>query len=357
MDAHTSWVIAPRSLLSIPRAVALRGALAVCVALAVFLGLTTGAIYIPLTQVAEILWSTAWGTHDLSDISTLILLEIRIPRLLLAMMVGAALAVSGVLMQGIFRNGLADPTLIGVSSGASLGAATMIIAKNALVGSSASGPWLVAVAAFFGGLAATALVYRLSLRQNESMVTTMLLAGIAINAIASAGVGLLVSVATDEELRDLTFWTLGSVSGATWMSVTVVLPFVMTLIVAAPWLAASLDGLLLGEAEAAHIGISVERVKRIAITLAAAAVGAAVAVSGLIFFVGLVVPHVVRLSVGPNHGRLLPGAGFLGAALMVFSDVVARSIIAPAELPIGIITAFLGAPFFLALLSRSNRGL
>ena len=356
METRLPWAYTPRSFVAVRLDLVLRTVLAASLLAAAGVGLTVGAIYIPIGQVVDILLSTVTGTHDPTDTATLILLQIRAPRLLLGLMVGAALAVSGVLMQGIFRNGLADPTLIGVSSGASLGAATMIVAKNAVVGGTVSGPWLVAVAAFIGGMVAAAIVYRLSLRRSESLITTMLLAGIAINALAQAGVGLLVSVASDEELRDLTFWTLGSISGATWTSVTVVMPFVVILIGAAPWLAASLDGLLLGEAEAAHIGISVERVKRAAVVLAAAAVGASVAVCGLIFFVGLVVPHLVRLSVGPGHGRLFPAAAALGAVLLVFSDVVARTVVAPAELPIGIITAFLGAPFFLVLLTRVNKG-
>ena len=320
------------------------------------LGLTVGAVYIPPLEVFQILSNTLVGGGEAADTMAVILLEIRLPRLLLGLMVGMALATSGVLMQGIFRNGLADPSLIGVSSGAALGAASMIVAKGAFGLQSLTGPWLVATAAFSGGAAATMVVYQLSSRRHETRVTTMLLAGIAINALSQAGVGLLQSVASDDELRDLTFWTLGSLSGATWTTVGVLSPFVVVLLVFAPWLASSLDGLLLGEAEAGHIGVSVEGVKRAAVVLVAAAVGASVAVSGLIFFIGLVVPHVVRLLTGPNHARLLPGAAALGGTLLVLSDVVARTVIAPAELPIGIMTALLGAPFFLVLLTRNHRG-
>ncbi len=320
-------------------------------------GLTVGAVAIPLPRAAAILAGAVVGEIDSADMLTVILLEIRVPRLLIGIMVGSALAVAGVLMQGIFRNALADPSLVGVSSGASLGAAMMIVAKNTVAGGTSMGPWLVAVAASTGGVTAPAVVYRLAMRRHETRVTTMLLAGIAINAIASAGVGFLQAIADDDELRDLTFWLLGSLSGATWASVGVLTPFVLALALALPWLAASLDGLLLGEAEAAHVGVSVERVKRAAVVLAAAAVGAAVAVSGVIFFVGLVVPHLFRLLAGPNHGRLLPGAAMVGAMLVVLADVVARTVIAPAELPIGIMTAFLGAPFFLVLLTRDNDGL
>ena len=333
-------------------ALLLLGALAI----AAVLGLTVGPVPIPAATALGTVGAYLTGTYDAADTTSLIILEIRLPRLFLGMMVGCSLAVSGVLTQGIFRNGLADPSLVGVSSGASLGAASMIVLKNSLVGDAASGPWLVATAAFAGGLLATGVVYRLSLRQRETSVTTMLLAGIAINALAMSGIGLFNSVADNEELRDLTFWTLGSLSGATWTTTMVVAPFTLFLLVVASRMSSPLDGLLLGEAEAHHIGVSVELVKRLCILTAAAAVGAAVAVSGLIFFVGLVVPHVIRLVAGPAHRPLVWGAAALGAVLLVTSDVVARTLIAPAELPIGIVTSFLGAPFFLVLLLRANRG-
>ena len=333
-----------------------RAAVAISVLATLIVGLTVGAVTVPPSQAATILANAVFGEIDATDMLTVILLEIRVPRLLLGLMVGSSLAVAGVLMQGIFRNALADPSLVGVSSGASLGAAAMIVAKNNVATASWMGPWLVAGAAFVGGVTATAVVYRLALRRHETRVTTMLLAGIAINALASAGVGFMQSMADDDELRDLTFWMLGSLSGATWTAVGVLAPFVVAVAFALPWLAASLDALLLGEAEATHVGVSVERVKRAAVVLAAGAVGAAVAVSGTIFFIGLVVPHLFRLLAGPAHNRLMPGAALLGAMLVVLADVVARTVIAPAELPIGIMTAFLGAPFFLVLLSRDARG-
>ena len=328
--------------------------LAVVTVATVVLGLTIGAVTIPPDRVFSILANTITAAPASSDMMSVILLEIRVPRLFLGIMVGSSLAISGVLMQGLFRNPLADPSLVGVSSGASLGAATMILARSWFSAGAEWGAWLVAAAAFGGGVVATAIVYGLAQRREQTQVTTMLLAGIAINAVGSAGVGFLESIAQDDELRDITFWLLGSLSGATWTTVSVLVPVFASLLILSPWMAASLDGLLLGEAEAAHIGVSVEQLKRVAVLLAAAAVGASVAVSGMIFFVGLVVPHLVRLVAGPNHRRLLPGAAILGAILVVLADVVARVVLAPAELPLGIMTALLGAPFFLMLLSRKE---
>ena len=284
----------------------------------------------------------------------LVLTGIRLPRVLLGALVGAGLAVSGALLQGLFRNPLADPALVGVSSGAALGAATMIVLGGALPGlvAAALGPFGIAAAAFAGGLAVTLVVYRIATRGRRTSVATMLLAGIALNALCGAGTGALVLLTNDNQLRDLTFWTLGSLGGATWGALAVVAPFVGAVLLAAPRLARALNAMLLGEAEARHLGIRTERVKRAVIALAALAVGAATAVSGLIGFVGLVVPHLVRLALGPDHRTLLPASALLGAALLVAADLLARVVIQPAEVPIGILTALGGAPFFLALLLR-----
>ena len=282
---------------------------------------------------------------------------IRLPRVLLGAVVGAGLSASGALMQGLFRNPLADPGLVGVSSGAALGAATMIVLGSAVPGfvASALGVFGVAVAAFAGGLVVTLIVYRIATRGARTSVATMLLAGIALNALCGAGTGALVLFSDDGQLRDLTFWTLGSLGGATWRSLAVVAPFVGAVLLAAPRLARALNALLLGEAEARHLGIRTERVKRAVIGLAALAAGAATAVSGLIGFVGLVVPHLVRLMLGPDHRTLLPASALLGAALLVAADLLARVVIQPAEVPIGILTALGGAPFFLALLLHDRQ--
>jgi len=189
-------------------------------------------------------------------------------------------------------------------------------------------------------------------------VATMLLAGIAINALAGAGTGLMIFLADDQQLRDVTFWTLGSLGGATWTVVGAVLPFLLIALVATPYLARALNAMLLGEAEARHLGVNTQRVKRLVIVLAALAVGAAVAVSGVIGFIGLVVPHLLRLAAGPDHRLLLPGSALLGGALLVLADLLARTVVAPAELPLGILTALVGGPFFLwLLLQRRSRAM
>ncbi|MFP4228585.1 MAG: FecCD family ABC transporter permease, partial [Salinivenus sp.] len=318
---------------------------------AVTTGLAVGAVAISPGQVGAILADQvglslpqAYETRQ-----ALVLTDIRLPRVLLGVGVGGGLAVSGTIMQGLFRNPLADPSLIGVSSGAALAAVVTIVLGNSLFGAWADtlGPVLLPTAAFVGGVAATVLVYRLGTRNGQTSVATMLLAGIAINALAGAGTGLMTFIADDDQLRDLTFWTLGSLGGATWTQLAVVGPCLLGGMVAAPFLARPLNALLLGEGEAYHLGIDTERVKKLVVTLAALVVGAAVAVSGVIGFVGLVVPHLLRLAVGPDHRVLIPGSALLGGALLLGADILARTIVAPAELPIGIVTALVGAPFFL----------
>jgi iron complex transport system permease protein len=281
-------------------------------------------------------------------------MDIRLPRLATGLLVGAALAVSGAVMQGLFRNPLADPGLVGVGAGAGLGAVTAIVLGGFLPASLAAltGTYTVPIAAFLGGWAATLILYRVSTRAGRTSVATMLLAGIALGALAGAATGLLVYVADDQQLRDLTFWGLGSLAGASWTKLAVAGPIMLTAMAGTLWLARGLNGLALGEAAAAHMGIAVQRMKNLAILAVAGATGAAVAVSGGIGFVGIVVPHLLRLATGPDHRFLLPNAALLGASLLVGADILSRSVIAPAELPIGIVTALLGAPVFLWILLR-----
>ncbi len=285
-----------------------------------------------------------------------VLLAIRLPRTVLGALIGAGLATAGVALQAVFRNPLADPTLIGVSNSAALAAAAVLVLGHqwlhgfpAVVGALA-----VPIAAFSGGLAGAAAVQRLARVAGTTVTGTLLLAGIAINALTGAGIGLLLFAANDAQLRSVTFWNLGSLGGATWQSVASAAPFIVVGIIALPRLAGALNCLVLGEAEAGHLGIAVEQLKRRAVALAALAVGAAVAVSGTIAFVGLIVPHLVRLTLGPDHHRLIPAAALFGASLLLGADLCARTIVAPAELPIGIVTALIGAPFFLWLLRRTS---
>jgi len=287
-----------------------------------------------------------------------VLLDIRLPRLLTGILVGAALAVSGAVMQGLFRNPLADPGIVGVGAGAGLGAVLAIVLGAMLPASVAAftGPHLVPIAAFLGGWGSTLVLYRVSTRQGRTSVATMLLAGIAMGALAGALTGLMVFIADDQQLRDLTFWGLGSLAGASWTKIAASAPIIVLALLAAPALARALNAFTLGEAAAAHLGIPVQRMKNIAILTVAAATGAAVAISGGIGFIGIVVPHLLRLAMGPDHRYLLPASALLGAALLLGADMIARVIVAPAELPIGIVTAVLGAPVFLWILLK-RRGL
>jgi iron complex transport system permease protein len=303
-------------------------------------------------------WQAWLSGIPLPDRDRLILWEIRLPRMLTGVLVGASLAVAGAVMQGLFRNPLADPGLVGVGAGAGLGAVTAIVLGGmAPAWVAATLGWhLVPVAAFLGGWLSTLLLYRVSTRAGRTSVATMLLAGIALGALAGAATGILVYLADDRQLRDLTFWGLGSLGGASWPKIAAAGPVMVLALLAAPFLARGLNGLALGEAAAHHIGLPVQRVKAVAILTVAAATGAAVAVSGGIGFVGIVVPHLLRLATGPDHRYLLINAGLLGATLLLLADLIARSVIAPAELPIGIVTAVIGAPVFLWILLR-RRGL
>ncbi|MDU9002906.1 iron ABC transporter permease [Sedimentitalea todarodis] len=290
----------------------------------------------------------------LAPVDSAILWTIRLPRTIMAILVGAALAVSGAVLQGLFRNPLADPALVGVSSGAALGAISAIVLGAALPPSIAVviGPHLIPLAAFAGSGITIMVLYRISTRAGRTSVATMLLGGIAIGAMAAAGSGLLIYAADDQQLRDLNFWQLGSLAGSTWARVGVAAPIILIALTASPFLARGLNALALGEAPAAHLGIPVQRLKTLAVLLVAAATGAAVAVSGGIGFVGIVVPHLLRLWSGPDHATLLPNAALLGASLLLAADILGRIVIAPAELPIGIVTAVLGAPVFLWILMQ-----
>ncbi|MCQ4348145.1 iron ABC transporter permease [Pseudomonas stutzeri] len=285
----------------------------------------------------------------------LIVGQIRLPRALLGVAVGVLLALCGVAMQGLFRNPLADPGLVGVSSGAALGAALAIVGA-ALFGGAPDwlAPWLLSGCAFLGGLGVTALVYRLGRREGQTRVATMLLAGIAVTALAGAGIGLFSYLADDATLRSLTFWNLGSLNGASYARLWPLLPVAAAVALWLPCRAMALNALLLGESEARHLGVEVERLKRELVLCCALGVGAAVAAAGMIGFVGLVVPHLVRLLSGPDHRLLLPAAALAGGALLLLADLAARLLMAPAELPLGTLTALLGAPFFLYLLQRER---
>ena len=316
------------------------------------LSLTRGAAGLGVMDLAAAVFGEGLSPRD-----QVVLYDIRLPRLALGLAVGAALAVSGVLLQGLFRNPLADPGIVGVSAGAGLGAVLAIVLGGLLpVALTATlGPSLISLAAGLGGWIATLILYRVATSGRRTDVAMMLLAGIALSALAGAGTGVLTYLADDRQLRDLTFWSMGSLAGATWTKLGATLPLIGLALVIAPRLARGLNALSLGEAQAAHMGIDVQRLKRLAILCAASGTGAAVAVSGGIGFVGLVVPHLLRQALGPDHRRLIPHAALLGSGLLVLADLVSRTIVAPAELPIGILTALFGAPVFLWMLLHNKQ--
>lgn len=330
--------------------------LAMALAAALLLSIASGPTGFLPARALEIIYSAATGAADTADRGTLVVLEIRLPRALFALLVGAALATSGCVMQSLFRNPLADPGLIGISSGAALAVVATIVLGGPLVASlpTLARPYALPVAAFLGALGATAILYAIATRQGRTSIATMLLAGIAIAALATSVIGFLIFVSDDRQLRDLTFWSLGSLGGATWERVGVLLPLVGLALAAFLSMAGDLDAMLLGETEALHLGVEIERRKRASIVAAAAAVGAAVAFTGVIGFLGLVVPHLLRLAIGPLHRALIPASALAGAVLLTLADTACRLVVAPAELPIGILTALFGAPFFLWLLLRKR---
>ncbi|MCB1703745.1 MAG: iron ABC transporter permease [Halioglobus sp.] len=309
----------------------------------------------PDGMVRALLASLGAGTAASQE--GLILFSIRLPRVLLAGLVGVCLAVCGTAMQGLFRNPLADPSLIGVSSGASAGASLMIVMGGGalLQGGQFAGLSVVALGAFVGGFLAVILVYRLATSATGTSVATMLLAGIAISALAGALNSLLSFFADDEMLRRISLWQMGSLDAANWPRVWIAAAAVAVVMWVLPREGAALNAFLLGESEARHLGIEVDRVKRRLILMTALAIGISVAVAGTISFVGLIVPHIVRLLIGPDHRYLIPASALAGAMLLILADAVARVVVAPAELPAGILTALLGTPFFFSLLAQKSR--
>lgn len=277
--------------------------------------------------------------------------QIRLPRALLAGLVGAILGISGAAMQGIFRNPLADPSLIGVTAGAALGASIMIaLGGSAIAG--LSGLTLVSAGAFTGGIIAVLVVYRLASSTSGTSVATMLMAGIAITALAGALGNLLELFSSNEILRRISLWRMGGLDGADYQRVWVALLVAAICLSVLPRFSMALNALLLGESEARYLGINVESTKTLVVVVVAIGVGASVALAGTIAFVGLVIPHIVRMLIGPDHRWLLPASALAGAILLVAADTVARSVLAPMELPVGIITAAIGVPFFISLLRR-----
>jgi iron complex transport system permease protein len=322
--------------------------LALLLALSALFALTQGAVPIPFSAVLR--WATD-GTADQAH--TAALLGLRLPRILLAVEVGAVLAVAGLVLQALFRNPIADALLLGTSSGAALGAVSAIVLQTTVL-RSLEGPFAVSLAGFLGGLVATAATQRLGDAGRRADVGRLLLAGIAVNAVCWAGVGFLTYLATDAQLRSITFWNLGSLAGATWPSVAAAsAPMLIGLLLMVREVRA-LNLLLLGEREAGHLGVDVKRLERRVVLATALAVGSAVASVGVIGFIGLVVPALLRLVLGPDVGRLAWPTAFAGGSLLVLADLIARTAVVPAELPVGLLTSALGAPLFAAQLARKG---
>lgn len=290
-----------------------------------------------------------WGPMPKHPAGYVTLWEVRFPRVVLAMLVGAALATAGALLQGVFANPLAEPGVIGVSAGAAVGAGTVIV-----VGGAFAAAWSVAAGAFVAGLATTLLVYLLSRSNGRTEVVTLILTGVAINAFAGGLISFLLFKASPAARDQIVFWQMGSLNGATWQAVNVVWPLALIGILAAIWMAPRLDLLALGESAARHLGVNVERLRRNTIVVVAVLATAGVSFTGIILFVGLIVPHLVRMVVGPGHRVLIPLSAIVGALVLVAADIGARALVHNADLPLGMITSLVGGPFFFWLLRRTR---
>ncbi|CCN48276.1 Hemin transport system permease protein hmuU [Vibrio nigripulchritudo MADA3029] len=326
------------------------------VALLVFTSASSIAVGPMNITIADSFKSLFPSAFTLPDHIKIVINEIRLPRTLMCIIIGAILALCGAVMQGLFRNPLAEPGIIGVSAGAMLGAAIAMVLFASWLEEAATiiSLFAVPIFAFIGGLIATMIVYRLGTSKFGTSVTIMLLAGIAISALSGAGIGYLNFAADDQALRDLSLWSMGSLAGATWSgiglgSITLLLLYITFRREAMP-----LNAMLLGESEAAHMGVNVQSFKRRLIVLSAIGVGVAVSLTGVIGFIGLIVPHLIRMLVGPDHRGLLPLSALFGALILTGSDMIARVAVAPAELPVGIVTALIGTPFFLLILIQQR---
>lgn len=335
------------------------------------ISLTTFVTALMVTLGVTAIFSVTVGPMNISTSDTLsslfqlgnlephidvVIREIRLPRTLLCMLIGAILALCGVVMQGLFRNPLAEPGIIGVSAGAALGGAIAIVLLSPLTMLSASMMNLAVlpVASFVGGALATGLVYKMGSNQFGTSVTIMLLAGVAISAISGAAIGYLNFLADDQTLRDLSLWSMGSLAAANWSSITLAAVTLALLYGYFSTKAMPLNALLLGESEARHLGIEVQKLKRALIVFSAIGVGITVSICGAIGFIGLVIPHLGRMLAGPDHRKLIPISALLGALLLTLADMIARVAVTPAELPVGIVTAAIGAPFFIYLLFKQK---
>lgn len=306
----------------------------------VIISTAVGPVNIPFKEVFTTL--TNFNAGEMESINGVILLQIRLPRIILAVLVGSALAVAGATMQGLFKNPMADPYVIGISSGAAFGASIAIISHIS-----------VPVAAFLCAVGTVFLVYSIAKGSGGVSTESLLLSGIAVAAFFSALTSLLIYLA-GEDLHQIIFWLMGGLWASDWDKVTVAFPFIFLGITGIFMFSRDLNAMLLGEEPAQHLGIEVENVKKILLVFVSLVTAVAVSVSGIIGFVGLIIPHMVRIVVGPDHRVLIPLCALVGGIFLVWTDALARTVIAPTELPLGIITALLGVPFFIYLLHRKK---
>lgn len=321
--------------------------------LSIVVALRAGAVPVSIYDITISFFSSVSD----NSFSRAVLLEIRLPRIVLSIAVGAALGICGAAMQALFRNPLADPGLIGVAGGGALGAVIVIVLGNTWFTdfTQTVGLYALPLGAMIGCLAVCAVIYKLSNQQGQFTIITLLLSGIAVNAIVGSLIGMLTLISDDSELRELTFWTMGNLGGNHWALTLPVLVCISISLIGLMRLAKPLNLYLLGEAQAQHLGIAVANLKKQVFFFTALAVGAAVSISGMIGFIGFVVPHLVRIIIGPDHRFLFPLSILLGASLLTLADIIARIAITPAELPIGLVTSALGGPFFLLVLYKQSR--
>jgi iron complex transport system permease protein len=322
--------------------------LVVALFLLVIVATAIGTARIPLTRIPGLIIGRTLG----DDADATIIRQVRLPRVIVAVLVGSALSLAGVILQGLFKNPMADPYVVGAASGASFGAA-LAIALTAGAGLARIG--LVPLAAFVGSIGSMFIVYNLARVGGRLPVVNLLLAGVAVSTFLSSLVSLII-VLSSRNLQEIVFWLMGGFSGRHWDHVLIMLPYLIGGLALTVYHLRDLNALLMGEETAAHLGVNVEAVKRTLLVAASLLTAAAVSVAGVISFVGLVVPHIVRLIIGPDHRFLVPATVIGGGVFMLLADTVARMIIAPAEMPVGVITSLVGGPFFIFLLRRRQMG-
>ena len=324
----------------------------------ILFSLSIGAVSIPVDEVwAILLRRLGFFPHrEFDTMHAVVMDSIRIPRITMTILIGAALGISGACLQGLFRNPLVEPSLIGVSGGSAAGVVMVVVFGSALAIEKNSFLYnaLLPLTAFGGGILATFMVLNLSLQMRRTNIAVLVLVGVAINALAGALIGLAIFYADENQLRTFTFWTLGDLGGATPEKLFIAAPLLLLSTISLLFYAPSLNALALGESEAFHMGVDVEKVKRVIVLLSALGVGVSVSLAGIIGFVGLVVPHLVRVLFHADNRLVLPASVLGGAWLLVVADLIARTIVTPAELPIGVVTSLIGTPFFIALLMKAK---